>query len=143
MAIASSWKELLRRPYSSCECVVRRGPVCSHQLCVLLLAVAIRIVMQRLPDKRWQQVKQHMPDYILVMQKMAMTVNYAYGAGSMGRFTSISPGHMTALLKVRAIPARASVPLIEDAITAAPVAAGVVTARRARMCVRGTLHRRR
>ena len=92
--------ELLCRPYSSCECVVRRGQACSHQLAVLLYAMAVKILMQRLPSTAWRDVRPHLPDHIVVLQKMPVSVKYAYGHGSMNRFAGISQGHMKALLKL-------------------------------------------
>ena len=101
VAIADDWKTLLGRPYSSCECVARCGPADSHQLALLLMVLTARIIMGRLPDKSWATVREHLPPYILVMQKVPMTVRYAYGPGSMARFKGTSPGHTTALLKLK------------------------------------------
>ena len=85
VAISSDWKQLLSRPYSSCECVVRRGPACSHQLAVVLFFMTVKIVMGRVESKLWLDVKKHLPDHIILLQKVPMTVNYAYGPGSMSR----------------------------------------------------------
>ena len=104
-----SWMQsMLGRPYSSCECVVRRGPACSHQLAVLLTFMATRIVMFRLQnikpfesrERPWEILKGHLPLCMLIMQKVPMTVRYAYGHGSMQRFSGVSTGHMACLLKL-------------------------------------------
>ena len=101
VGISEQMDVLLRRPYSSCECVVRRGPIDSHQLAVLLYILTLKIVMGRLEDRSWRQLKTHVPDHILIMQKVPVTVKYAYGPGSRQRYKGVSAGHIRALLKLR------------------------------------------
>lgn len=62
------------------------------------------IIFNGVTDKSWSTVCQHLPPYILVMQKVPMTVRYAHGPGSMERFKGTSAGHMKALLKLKTPP---------------------------------------
>lgn len=100
VAISHDWKKLLQRPYRTCDCVVRRGGVCSHQLSILLMAKTLLIVMNRLSVKTWKEVKNHVPDHIILLQKEPMTVKYAYGHGSRNRFAGVSVGHLKALMQL-------------------------------------------
>lgn len=105
VAVSEDWTTLLGRPYQSCECVVRRGPTDSHQLAVFLMTLTVRTIMRRVEDKSWGVLRKHLPPYIVVMQKLPMTVHYAYGPGSQGRFKGVSTGHLKALLKLAEPPA--------------------------------------
>lgn len=83
IAFNQDFTKILGRPYSSCECVVRRGPACSHQLALLLYILVIAIVLERLgEDICWSSIAKHLPDWIIVVQKTPTTVNYAYGNGN-------------------------------------------------------------
>ena len=62
------------------------------------------IIFNGVTDKSWSTVCQHLPPYILVVQKVPMTVRYAHGPGSMERFKGTSAGHMKALLKLKTPP---------------------------------------
>ena len=82
VAFNHNFSKILGRPYSSCECVVRRGPACSHQLAFVLIILTIVIVLIRLGDDLcWPTISKHLPDYIIVVQRTPTTVYYAYGKG--------------------------------------------------------------
>ena len=68
---------IIPHPASSCECVVHLGPGCSHQLCL-----ALTIVMGsqlRVGDGKI------LPSNIVAVQRLGMTISYAYGRNSINR----------------------------------------------------------
>ena len=138
VAISEDFTTLLGRPYQSCECVVRRGPTDSHHLAVFLMTLTVRNVMSRLEDKSWQVLRQHLPPHIVVMQKVPMTVMYAYGPGSQARFKGISTGHMKALLKMEEAPTSATE---KTAPAAVPTVCTPTRGRPNRMHTRGRRNR--
>ena len=71
-------QRILRPPASSCECVVHLGPGCSHELsCVLLLLAVTQL--------RGPEDIQVFPSHVVAVQRIAMTIDYAHGVGSIQR----------------------------------------------------------
>ena len=77
-------KKILRHPSSSCECVVQMGPGCSHQLanacCVILF-----VEMSASGVCSAAQAMSILPSHVGALQRVAMTIEYAYGFGTISR----------------------------------------------------------
>ena len=70
--------EILRSPASACDCVVHLGPGCSHEMCVVKTVVL-------LPMLRNVTQLQVLPDHVAALQRVAMTIEYAYGKHTIQR----------------------------------------------------------
>ena len=99
---------ILNAPGSTCECVAHLGPGCSHQMSMVLCM----LLFSMLPDVAAMHL---LPSHVAALQRVAMTINFAFGFGSVNRAPILSQLQLPRALSVE----DSGMPALESAPTAA------------------------
>jgi hypothetical protein len=94
LAYDATAHQTLRSPASSCECVVHLGPGCSHQM-----SIACTIVLFSLLDATELKL---LPSHVAALQRVAMTISYAYGFNSVKRDKILAKVRLPCAVSVQA-----------------------------------------